>query len=67
MPTTVRITAILSSTIAALNPALSLIPITSMTVMAAVMKIGGQVEPGLDDLAVGQGHCLEEELALCRR
>ncbi len=43
MPITVRMTPILSSTTAALNPALSRMPITRMTVTAAVMKMAGRL------------------------
>ncbi len=43
MPITVKITAMLSRTIAALNPALSLIPMTRITVTTAVIKIAGRL------------------------
>ena len=49
-----------SNTIAALKPALSLIPITSTTVIAAVIEDRGQIEPGHAGLAVRQGHRLQK-------
>ncbi len=54
MPTTVRMTPILSSTIAAFKPALSLTPITSTTVMSRRDEHGRQVEPGHRRLPVGR-------------
>ncbi len=49
MPTTARITAIFSSTIAALKPALSLIPITRMIVTAAVINTAGRLNQAMHD------------------
>ena len=56
MPMTVRMTPILSSTIAAFKPALSLTPITSTTVTAAVMSTAGKLSQAIDRLPVGQRH-----------
>ena len=43
----VRITPTLSSTIAALNPALSLTPTTRTTVIASVIRIAGRLNQAL--------------------
>ena len=64
MPTTVRITPILSSTIAAFKPALSLTPITSTTVTAAVIKTAGRLSQAMTVCPSASVDGLEHERAL---